>query len=118
MSDDVSEYTRGYIDGKAAGRMMALREISDRVPRAPIQPRKRPALPAERRCECGHADVTHNELGYCQGKQKYDDPAMRKYADQCECDSFINSHQRLTVAEYLARTTASALPSSGNAPHE
>lgn len=95
-----AEYTRGYRDGKDAGRMEALKEISARVPRAPRVALKRPPLPAERRCDCGHADVTHNELGYCQGKDKSE---PRQYADQCPCTGFTNDHERAFFAERDAK---------------
>lgn len=88
----------GYRGGFAAGRMAALQErvAADRAlaelrELLAAEPVKRRVLPVERRCDCGHADTTHNDLGYCQAKDRSVD---RRYADRCPCSSFENSFTR------------------------
>ena len=99
---DVESYKSGYRAGFEAGRASELQKVMaagllgnlrDSV--AGAGPRRAP-LPPERKCDCGHADRTHNDLGYCQAKDRSVD---RRYADQCPCRSFENDYTRAASME-------------------
>lgn len=91
MSDyDVESYQAGYRAGFDAGKASAVDALLPVTVR-----RKRLPLPADRRCDCGHADRSHNDLGYCQCKG-------RDGYDSCGCEGFTNEHHRRIVAEYRA----------------
>jgi hypothetical protein len=81
---NAEDYQTGYRAGFAAGREAALREIRESVELSKRAPRKRAPFPDSRRCVCGHADTTHNELGYCQARRD----RSNKHSDQCYCTSF------------------------------
>jgi hypothetical protein len=80
-----------------------IRELLDDIETllaANVRPHRRAPLPPERKCDCGHADTTHNDLGYCQAKGR------EKFSDRCDCDTFENDHLRARNAEYHASRQA------------
>jgi len=80
-------YTAGYRNGFEAGKLAQLRD-SAQIEATLAELRNTPArrrqpTPANRRChDCGHADTTHNELGYCQARGKAG-------SDGCHCSNWV-----------------------------
>lgn len=90
---DPESYKAGYRVGFEAGKMSAsfaqgglAAAIQKFTENQPKQTRR-----STPKCDCGHARSTHNDLGYCQGKDRTVD---RSYADQCGCEGFENDQTR------------------------
>ena len=92
------DYKAGFRNGFDAGRSVAVKDaqnIRDALTALASTPgiHKRPLVPLERRCDCGHADTTHNELGYCQ--------AGTRTLKECHCVAFTRHTIHATKEETL-----------------
>lgn len=98
----VEAHKAGYRDGFLTGRAGQMTAYVDSLlpkPAPKTAPKPRALKP---KCEdCGHAAVTHNELGYCQARGK-------KNSDGCHCDYFRDSAREAEVRAWHAANPPAA----------